>query len=184
MALPSADEIVIKYIKNKREMEKLSKRTLSIFKQQITEQKTLEEKSTPSIGESWDKRRKRLATTNKVSKFTRLGSKQTTMTFTGQLLKSLKIKIVSTGLGAKMEIYATGNHKKYKSPKPLTKKDGTPYKQRKRKGGSGTSNKDVLSGYKEWFKKKKGISLGKATDSKLIFKEISESFKRFIRRGL
>lgn len=64
------------------------------------------------IGDSWNKRRKQLATVNETDEFYKSGSKRSRLTFTGQLLKSFSFSFNSKGLS--LSFFFKGTRKPYK----------------------------------------------------------------------
>jgi hypothetical protein len=71
-----------------------------------------DKKALANISNSWDKRRKRLATVNQTDEFFKPSVKRSRLTFTGQLLKSFTFKYNKTALS--LSFLFAGNRKPYK----------------------------------------------------------------------
>jgi hypothetical protein len=146
------------FIKDPIEMKRVGKQILSDLKTGYINQQDPDGGPTKTISDNWDKRRKRLATVNSVSKFTKLGSKNTTLSFTGQFLKSLKSKY-ENGL---IIIEAIGSH--------------IPYKNIRKGSGKAISNSELFGYLSEWY----GRTLIRVSDKSTA--NIKTIFLRYLRR--
>ncbi|MDH3324132.1 MAG: hypothetical protein OEL89_00675 [Candidatus Peregrinibacteria bacterium] len=156
------------FTSDQKEMDILSKRILSIFKESITKQEDLSGSSTPNISTQWDNRRKKLASKNKTSKYYNAGSKKTSFSFTGDTLKGVVSKAI---IGAKtiIEIYGKGTHSKMIGVRGKTLK------------GSNAPIREIFSGLIQWYKSK-GLKLGNFSANKKAKDAFKKQFLRYLRR--
>lgn len=150
------------FLKDEAEVKKVSAQMLRDLKTGYLKAEDPDGGKTKSISGQWDNRRKRLATVNTTSKYYNPSSRNTTLTLTGQFIKSLK-STYQIGVKTLFVIEASGVHKPYTGIK-------------KKPVGKPIQNSNLFAYLSEWY----GKTLVRISEESR--NKIAQQFKKYLRR--
>jgi len=150
------------FLKDEKEVKNISEQLVRDLKTGYLKAEDPDGGPTKSISGKWDNRRKRLATKNQTSKYFNPASRNTTLTFTGQFIKSLKSSY-QMGVKTLFIVEADGIHQRYIGIK------GKPI-------GKAITNSKLFGYLSEWYGKTL-VRISKESRNK-----IAQQFKEYLRR--